>query len=185
MIQDNNMIAKWIRYISEQGNLIDYLLVEDNDFHSLKAKIEDMESRKWYMLPPADINKIESKIKKLAERIPSVKIGVEILNKTNAGSFFWEDDLEKAYFVIQLIESNILVRNLIKEKDFEIAMKTQFYYVVQIFKKHLDIKKRTALEKYANIFITIMFEELKERQYKITSKIHDENYKKLILKYYK
>ncbi|MCK9482472.1 MAG: hypothetical protein M0R38_12090 [Bacteroidia bacterium] len=179
------MIAKWIKYISEQGNLIDYLLVEDNDFHNLSAKIEDIKSREMYMIPPADINKLTMRINKLAERIPDIRIGIEILNKTNVGIFFWGDELEKAYFVIQLIESNILVRNLIKEIGFETAMKTQFYYVVQIFKKHLDIKKRVALEKYANIFITIMFGELKERQYKITSQIHDEDYKNFILKYYK
>ena len=131
------MITQWIKYISEQGNLLDTLLIPSNDFYSLNAKIKDMQNRDMFIVAPADINKIAINLTKLGERIPDIKKGIDILNKTKAGAFFWEDEQNIAEFTIALLESNILARNSIKDLGLETAMQIQFYFVVQIFKKYL------------------------------------------------
>ncbi len=179
------MITQWIKNISEQDNLIDSFMLKDNDFHSLNSKMKDMRNREMFIVAPADINKIAINLNRLAERIPDIKKGLLILNRTEAGSYFWEDEQSIAEFIIELIESNLLARNSIKDLGLETAMQIQFYYVVQIFKKNLDVKKRTALEKYANIFITIMFGELKEQQYKISNTILEKNCKNFTFNFYK
>jgi len=179
------MITEWIKYISEKKDLLDTLLLQKNDFHTLNSKIRDMQTREMFIVAPADINKIAMNLHKLAERIPDVRKGIDILNKTKAGAFFWEDEKNIAEFTIELIESHLLVRNSLKDLGLETALQIQFYYVVQIFKKHLEIKQRTALEKYANIFITIMFGELKERQYKISTTILEKNFKSFTFYLYK
>ena len=179
------MLTEWIKYISEKKNLLDTLLIESNDFYSLNSKIRAMQTREMFIVPPADINKIAMNLSKLAERIPDIKKGIDILSRTKAGAFFWEDEQNIAEFTIDLIESNLLARNSIKDLGLETAMQIQFYYVVQIFKKYLDIKQRTALTKYANIFITVMFGELKQRQYKISNSILEKNCKNFIFNMYK
>ncbi len=179
------MINEWIKHISEQNNLVDTLVIQSNDFYSLNSKMKDIKNREMFIIPPANINKIAMNLSKLADRVPDVMKGLNVLNKTEAGAFFWEDEQNIAEFTIALIESNILARNIIKDLGQEVAMQIQFYFVVQIFKKYLDVKSRTALEKYANIFITIMFGELKERQYKISNTILEKNCKNFIFNMYK
>ncbi|WP_151899707.1 hypothetical protein MLC52_09780 [Sulfurimonas sp. NW15] len=178
------MITQWIKKISEQYNLIDSLVLRSNDFYSLNSKIKDIQKREIFIVPPADINKIANNITKLADRIPDVRKGLDVLNKTAAGAFFWEDEQEQAEFVIELIKLNILVRNISKEIGLDNAMKIQFYYVIKIFKHYLNIKKRVPLEKYANISITLMFGELKERQYKITNDILEKTCINITFRYY-